>query len=127
MAGRKRFKQPFDKRGGVLIISTYLIKQKPYLSLMPQAKVLMLLLHEHWRSDKLVDYGVREAAKKIPCDRRTVSKAFDQLQERGFITCMELSSFSSRTESKSRTWRLEWLPFNDNPPANTWERWTDEN
>jgi len=127
MAGRKRFKQPFDKRGGVLITSTYLIKQRPYLSLMPQAKVLMLLLHEHWRADKLVDYGIREAAEKIPCDRRTAIKAFNQLQERGFITCMEKAFFSSRTQSKSRVWRLEWLPFNDRPPANNWEKWSDEN
>jgi DNA-binding MarR family transcriptional regulator len=86
MAGRKRFKQPFDKRGGVLITSTYLMKHKAYLSLMPQAKVLMLLLHEHWRSDKLLDYGIREASEKIPCDSRTVTKAFNQLQDRGFIT-----------------------------------------
>lgn len=126
MAKRKRFQQPFDKRGGVLIISTYLIKQKQYLSLMPQAKVLMLLLHEHWRPDKLVDYGVREAAAKISCDPKTARKAFDQLQERGFITCMELAFFSSRTQSKSRTWRLDWMPFNDRPPANTWEKWTDD-
>jgi hypothetical protein len=125
MAGRKRFKQPFDKRGGALVINTYMIKQSQYLSLMPQSKVLMLLLQEHWKPDKLVDYGVREAAEKIPCDPKTARKAFDQLQERGFLTCMELAFFSSRTQSKSRSWRLEWLPFNDRPPVNSWESWSD--
>ena len=126
MAKRKRFQQPFDKRGRVLVISTYMINTTPYLSLMPQAKQLMTLLHEHWMPDKTVDYGIREAAQKIPCDRRTAMKAFDQLQSRGFITCMELAFFSSRTQSKSRSWRLEWLPFNDRPPANTWEKWADD-
>lgn len=122
MAGGKRFKQPFDKRGRALVTSTYLIKSEPYLSLMPQAKVLMMLLQLHWRADKLVDYGIREAAEKIPCDPKTASKAFKQLQELGFIKCIDQSIFSSRTMSKSRTWRLEWLPFNDQPPRNTWDK-----
>lgn len=122
MAGAKRFKQPFDKRGRALVTSTYLINSEPYLSLMPQAKVLMTLLQLHWRADKLVDYGIREAAEKIPCDPKTASKAFKQLQELGFIKCIDQSIFSSRTMSKSRTWRLEWLPFNDQPPRNTWDK-----
>lgn len=122
MAGRKRFKQPFDKRGGVLITSTHLLKSQQYLLLMPQAKVLLTLLQIHWKADKLVDYGIREAAEKIPCDPKTAGKAFKQLQELGFITCIEQSIFSSRTLSKSRTWRLEWLPFNGQTPKNTWEK-----
>ena len=127
MARKKKHTLPFDNRGNTLVMRTHLLKSNTYLSLSPQAKVLMTLLHIHWKNDKLVDYGVREAAEKIPCDRRTAIKAFNQLQERGFITCMELAFFSSRTQSKSRAWRLEWLPFNDNPPANTWEKWPDEN
>jgi len=126
MARKKKHTLPFDKRGNVLVVRTHLLKSNTYLSLSPQAKVLMMLLQVHWRNDKLVDYGIREAAKKIPCSEKTVRKAFNQLQERGFITCMELAFFSSRTESKSRTWRLEWLPFNDRPPSNKWESWTDD-
>lgn len=127
MGRRKRNTLPFDKRGGVLIFSMRMIKSPTYQNLTPQAKVLIMLLQVHWKNDKLVDYGVREAAEKIPCDLKTVSKAFNQLQERGFITCMEQSIFSSRTQSKARGWRLEWLPFKDRPPTNTWEKWTDEN
>lgn len=103
-------------------MGTHLIRSKQYLSLMPQAKVLMLLMQLHWRSDKPVDYGVREAMEKIPCSKRTAMKAFDQLEGRGFIHLVEYAWFSSRTQSKSRTWRLEWMPLNDQPPRNTWEK-----
>ena len=127
MARRKKHAIPFDKSGGVIVLSLRMMKSSTYLGLMPQAKVLMLLLQEHWRNDKHVDYGIREAAEKIPCDRRTVSKAFNQLQERGFIVCKEPAFFSSRTEAKSRRWQLEWLPFNDKPPTNTWDNWIDGN
>lgn len=121
MARKKKHTLPFDSRGGVIIFPLRMIKSSTYQNLTPQAKVLMTLLHIHWRNDKLVDYGIREAVDKIPCSDKTASKAFKQLQVRGFITCIEESFFSSRTQSKARGWRLEWLPFNDRPPANTWE------
>lgn len=124
---RKQPKQPFDNRGGVTVTSIFMLKSEAYLSLIPQAKVLMVLLHLHWRPYKPVDYGVREAADKIPCDPKTASKAFKQLEERGFISCVEQSLFSSRTQSKSRSWRLEWLPFNDCKPRNTWEKLEQKN
>jgi len=127
MARKRKHSLPFDTRGGVLVTPLRLIKSPIYQNLIPQAKVLMTEMQVHWRNDRLVDYGIREAAEKIPCSEKTASKAFNQLQERGFITCMEQSFFSSRTQSKSRGWRIEWLPFNDRPPANTWENWTDEN
>lgn len=119
--GAKRKQPPFDKRGGVIVTPVRMLKHQSYLNLSPQAKVLMNLMQMHWRNDKPIDYGVREAAEKIPCDRRTAMKAFNQLEERGFITCVDLAWFSSRTESRSRTWRLEWMPFNDQKPRNTWD------
>ena len=121
MARVKHKSLPFDQRGSRIVFRTHLLKSQAYLTLTPQAKVLMTLLHIHWKNDKLVDYGIREAVDKIPCSDKTASKAFKQLQVRGFITCIEESLFSSRTQSKARGWRLEWLPFNDRPPANTWE------
>lgn len=122
----KKAKLPFDNKGGVIIQSLRMIKSPTYQNLLPQAKVLMTLLQVHWRNDKYVDYGVREAASKIPCSNKTVTKAFNQLEERGFISCQESAFFSSRTQSKSRSWRLEWLPYNYQPPQNTWENWTDD-
>jgi len=122
----KRKSLPFDKRGSRVVIRTDLLKSPAYLSLTPQAKVLMTLMQIHWRNDVLVDYGTREAATKIPCDRKTAMKAFDQLQDRGFITLMEHALFNSRTQSRARSWKLNWLPFNDQKPTNEWEKWTGD-
>jgi hypothetical protein len=127
MAINKKYKLPFDGRGGVVVLGLRMITSPAYQKLTPYAKQLMVLLQIHWSNDKIVDYGIREAASKIPCSDKTASKAFRELQDRGFITCMNESFFSSRTQSKARGWRLEWLPFNSNPPANTWERLANEN
>ena len=126
MRRKKKHQIPFDNRGGTVVTSRRLYDYRNYLTLPAQAKALMPLLHIHWRNDKYVDYGIREAAEKIPCDRRTATKAFNTLEERGFIMMIDYSLFNSRTGSKSRTWRLEWMPFNDQPPTNKWEDWTDD-
>ena len=126
MTRKKKYSLPFDTRGGVLVMPLRMITSPTYQTLTPQAKHLMVLLQVHWRNDKLVDYGIREAMDKIPCSDKTASKSFKLLQERCFITCVSESFFSSRTQSKARGWRLEWLPFNNKPPTNTWELLANE-
>ena len=124
---KKKGSLPFDKRGGTLAINRRLLNSEAYKFLKPTDKVLMLLLHEQWRNEKPVSYGVREAAKKIPCSINTASKCFTTLQNLGFIECVEQSQFNTRTGSKARDWRLTWLPYQDRPPSNSWEQWKGEN
>jgi len=124
---KKKHKQPFDSKGGVVVVPRRMVESNCYTTLAPQSKVLMILMQLHWRAYDYIDYGIREAMEKIPCSDKSATKAFNQLMERGFISCMEQSFFSSRTQSKTRSWRLEWMPFNDKPPRNTWENWADEN
>jgi len=83
-------------------------------------------MQEHWRNDKPVSYGVREAAEKISCDVKTARKAFVMLREQGFITCVDESLFNSRTGSKARNWRLTWMPYMDKSPTNDWEKLSNE-
>lgn len=117
----KRRSLPFDKTGGVIAIQRRLIESQQFQALSPQGKTLMLLMQCHWRNETAVGYGVREAADKIPCARRTAMAAFNELAEAGFIRMVEESLFCSRTKSKCRTWRLTWLPFKDRAPTNEWK------
>tara|TARA_R110002167_G_scaffold365468_1_gene590296 strand:+ start:7090 stop:7476 length:387 start_codon:yes stop_codon:yes gene_type:complete len=121
MAAKKRA-LPFDKRGGTVVCRRDMIESPAWLSLSPQAVKLLSLLHVHWRNNKPVDYGIREATLKIGCSKITARKVFVELQEKGFIVLVDESLFSSRTQSKARTWRLTWLPFNGLVPTNEWEK-----
>lgn len=121
MAYGKKQSLPFDKGGGVVTMQRRLIESGAFLALSAQAKALLPLLQIHWRNDRPIAYGIREAAEKIPCDRKTAIRAFKELQQGGFIALVDESIFCSRTQSKSRTWRLTWLPFNDRKPTNDWE------
>ena len=124
MSKRKRIKNslPFDGKGGVLVVPLRLLKSDPYQLLTPEAKVLLLMMQIHWRPDDPVAYGVREAMAKIPCAKGTAQRAFDQLQTSGFIELMDESLFSSRTQSKARTWRLTSLPYRGKAPTHEWEK-----
>lgn len=122
MAKIKKNKQPFDRRGGVVTMPRHLLDSAEFTKLSAQAKVLMIFMQTHWRPYKPVDYGIREAANKIPCARNTAVSVFKELRIAGFIVLVDESLFSSRTQSKSRTWRLTWLPYNGRPPTNEWEK-----
>ena len=113
---------PFDRRGGLVAIQKRLLRSEAYLGLSAQAKVLLLLMQSHWRPDVPVGYGVREAQAKIPCSRKIAMRAFNELIEAGFIKLVDESLFCSRVNSKTRTWRLTWLPWAYREPSNEWEK-----
>jgi len=122
MSKRKKKGLPFDRRGGQIVLRVEMLGSEAYLSLSPQAKVLMTLMHIHWRNYEPVAYGVREAQKKIPCCRKKAMNAFAELQKYGFIEMVDESLFNSRTQSRARTWKLTWLPYMDKFPTNDWEK-----
>lgn len=123
---KRNSKLPFDRIGGVIAIQRRLLDSRPYLELTAQAKALLPLLQSHWRPDRPVGFGVREAEQKIPCSRKVAMRAFDELQKAGFIRMVDESLFNSRTQSKSRTWRLTWLPWRNRTPTNDWEKLQDK-
>lgn len=120
--GKRKNKLPFDKAGGTLVVQRRLLTSEAYLSLSSYAKSLLHLMQVHWRPDKPIGYGIREAVRSIPCADKTASKAFKELQDAGFIVMVDESLFCSRTYSKTRTWRLTWLPWNMREPTNEWEK-----
>jgi len=123
---KKKPKLGYDRRGNVMVVSIEMRKAYVYESMPATAKVLMDLLQIHWRNERPVAYGVREAAEKIGCTRNTACKAFKTLEERGFIACLNQSLFNSQTGSKTREWRLTWMPFDYKNPTHEWEKWTPE-
>ncbi len=118
MAGKKL---PYDGAGGVIRMQRRLFKSEVYLKLPPQEKALIQLLQVHWYPDRPIAFGVREAEQLIPCSRQLAMRAFRWLQDDGFIVMVDESVFCSRTQSKSRTWRLTWMPWNYGFPTNDWE------
>lgn len=120
---RKRSRLPFDQVGGVVAIQRRMLSSPAYLGLSAQAKVLMTLMQRHWTPAGPVGFGVRQAEQEIPCSRRLAMRVFDELMETGFLVMVDESLFCSHSESKTRTWRLTWMPcWNNRAPTNDWEK-----
>lgn len=113
---------PFDKAGGTVVIQRRLLTSRAYLNLTPYAKVLMHLMHRHWTPANPVAFGVRQAMAEIPCSKVIARRSFYELQSAGFIVLVDESLFCSRSQSKTRTWRLTWMPcWRNRAPTNDWE------
>ena len=112
----KKFKQPFLK-GGVVALPMIMLKSNAYISLSAQAKTLMVLMQQHWRYDRPIGYGIREACKLLPCSKGKAQKVFKELEAGGFIVKIDESLFNSRIGSKTRTWRLTWMPYQNKRPT----------
>jgi hypothetical protein len=121
MGRRKKSTLPFDSKGGTLMIPRRMLESPVWKALSAQTKVLLVLMQIHWRNDDAVGYGVREAMAKIPCAKGTAQKAFIEAQEAGFIVMVDHSLFNSREQSKTRTWRLTWMPWKSKAPTQDWE------
>lgn len=119
----KKSRLPFDKAGGAVVIQRRMLSSPAYLGLSAQAKVLMTLMQRHWTPAGPVGFGVRQAQDEIPCSRTLALRVFDELAQAGFIVMVDESLFCSRSESKTRTWRLTWMPcWNNRAPTNDWEK-----
>lgn len=120
---RKKSRLPFDSVGGVVVTQRRLLASPAYLGLSAQAKALITLLQRHWTPAGPVGFGVRQAEQEIPCSRTLAMRVFNELVEAGFIVLVDESLFCSRTQSKTRTWRLTWMPcWNNKAPSNEWEK-----
>lgn len=114
---------PFDRAGGSVVIQRRLLTSPAYLGLTPYAKVLIHLMQRHWTPANPVGFGVRQAEREIPCSRSIALRTFQELQDTGFIVKEDESLFCSRTQSKTRTWRLTWMPcWRNRAPTNDWEK-----
>ena len=120
---RNKTPLPFDRAGGAITIQRRLIASPAYLNLTPQAKALMMLMQRHWTAANPVGFGIRQAMREIPCSDKIAMRAFKELRAVGFIVLEDESLFCSRTHSKTRTWRLTWLPcWRNRAPTNDWEK-----
>nr|WP_205600894.1 hypothetical protein [Halomonas socia] len=123
---RRQVKLPLDKRGGVVVQAGHMLASPQFLALSPYAKALVPLLQLHWRINKPVDFGVREAAEKVGCSKDRAARAFKELVAAGFIEEATESLFDSRYGSRTRSWRLTWMPTgtieNPVPPSHRWEQ-----
>lgn len=114
---KKQYKYP----GGYLAFPRQVVRSPAYKNLKPNARSLMIELQDVWRSnDPIIHFDVRRAAKLLNISTGSVSIAFNQLKEHGFIRC---ASESNWVNGMAREWLLTWTPNNGREPLNDFFTW----
>lgn len=89
-----------------------------FRSLSPNSKTLLIELKRRYNgtNNGQIALGLRDAAEVIHATRNTASKAFGELQERGFIRLAQIGSFSQKVRHAT-TWALNEYPLNGQLPS----------
>lgn len=96
-------------------------------SLSPQARCIYLEIAQRYygSNNGEISLSVREAARLVHIAKDTATKAFHELEEKGFIRRNVCGSFNWKLRHAT-TWILTEHAFNDQPATKDFARWTLE-
>ncbi len=105
-----------------------MLKSAAWQSLRPVARALFVELSQRYSgfNNGSIGFGVREASQALHIKPQTVSEAFKELIDRGFVVMSQDSGFDQKR--LTREWRITTLPLGDyraptSPPTNDFVRW----
>lgn len=125
MAKKQKMRGRGLSRGDRFVrLDFYLLKSPAWLTLSPPAKALYVEVCTRYNgiNNGTISYSVREAGA-IGLSRSAAARAFDELQERGFLSVARDASFNLKTR-EARLWRLTAFPAFGNDATKDFMRWT---
>ncbi len=101
-----------------------MMESPAWLSLSCNAKCVWLEIRHRFKGDNNgnIPLSCREAAQLNKISKVTAKRAFDELEEKGFIKVALYSTFTNKQKT-SRRWIMTHEPFNERPPTNEWKRY----
>lgn len=109
----KHFRWP----GGVLGTPRQLIRSSAYRALSPEARCLLIELHDVWQPDKPIHFSTRRLREALGISQTGAVRAFREALELGFV---RLANESDWLNGKAREWILTWMPYNGREPTADW-------
>jgi hypothetical protein len=106
----------------------WFLKTLAWESLAPAQRALYVALAQRYNgyNNGEISMSVREAARLLHVAKDTATKAFRELEHKGFIKCNQCGSFNWKA-GKATTWILTEHAFDDELPAKEFASWRPEN
>lgn len=110
--------------GNYVKLANYLLDSQAYLSLTPAARAVYIQLRRRFNGSNngYIGFSVRDAAAEVKIAKDTATRAFKELQEKGFIRCREKGSFNFKKLHASE-WILTQEKYNGQLPTKDFMRW----
>jgi hypothetical protein len=108
---------------------SYMLNSPAYLSLGCPARAVLVEIARVYdgMNNGRLGMSVRMLAERCRIARGTAQVALKELQDRGFIECVQVGAFSLKVRHASE-WRLTWWPCNVTraPPERPFLKWRPE-
>ena len=112
-----------------VMLNRSLLRSPAYLSLSTQARAVLTELYDRYYgfNNGRIALSVRCAAGRCRIAKSTATKAFCELEEKGFIECVTPGGFSRKTRHATE-WRLTQYrcDITRAPPTKAFLKWGDE-
>ena len=110
------------------VVNTYfspyaMINHPSFLALSGSAVRVLIELNLGFNgyNNEEIGLGYTQVETRLRYGSEKVKRAFNQLQEYGFIVCHAQSSFNMKTK-KAREWEITFHPVPDRPPSHAWKK-----
>ena len=116
--------KPYKRKEGQYIGLPYTIIYHPsFKALKPDALVVLIEMHLrfHGVNNGKIGFSYQKAHECLHSGSARAKRAFDQLQEHGFLVCHAQSSFNMKTK-KEREWEITFQPMPNGPPSHKWKK-----
>ena len=118
--GRNEAKDRFVRLPHTIMVS------EAYRSLDPVARCLLseIAMIENGRNNGSIFLSTKDATDRLGlADERPAMRAFDDLQDRGFIAMTHDAHFSIKAADspRARHWRITWQAYDNKGPTNEWK------
>ena len=128
MARGKSYKQ--HKRGDPPLVMIYnaMADTPAWRSLKPAPRALYLEIKRQYRGrdNGRVLLSYRDAAVRLNSSHNSVGGWFKELEERGFIVCMQKHHLGPSGVGQTSHWRLTEYDYNGHKPTHDYRNWKPE-
>lgn len=114
-----------SKGTSFVMLERYLLRSPAYRSLHPYARALLVEIKCQYdgKNNGFIHMGVRDAIEALGVGRKATERAFDELQDRGFIRVAKKGRF---TVKEATTWTLTDVPIGDELSTKDFMRWKEK-
>ncbi len=116
--------KPHKRKEGQYIGLPYaMINHPSFKALKPDAVRILIEMHLgfHGVNNGKIGFSYQKAQECLHSGSARVKRAFDQLQEHGFLVCHAQSSFNMKTK-KAREWEITFQPMPNGPASHKWKK-----
>lgn len=118
----RKFRRPMTNGYHYIQLDAQILESPAYRDLTPLARALLIEFLIVYRPSRngVLSLPTRKTAKRLNVTENTVTNAFHDLLEHGFIRLDGEAMYNARL---AREWMLTFMPMNNREPSDDWQRW----